>query len=130
VVPEPRLGDGQKIQPWGGDVDTGSVRLKGLVIALFLAGMLALLALAALPASNGNGKSSAAATTTTPPGKMTLCHRTGSGIHRHYVKINVPTSAVWRHVKHGDVVPSKRGACPRGSGAAGSAVKIPTHPAH
>ena len=91
------------------------VRLKGLVTALLVAGMLALLALAVLPASNGNSKNSAAATTTatttTPRGKMTLCHRTGSANHRHYVKINVPTSSVWRHVKHGDVVPSASGAC-------------------
>jgi len=87
--------------------------------------MLTSVALAGPPANKGKSESSAAATTSgttvTPPGsQMTLCHRTGSAGHRHYVKITVPTSAVWRHVKHGDVVPSKRGACPNGFGAASS----------
>jgi hypothetical protein len=100
---------------------------------LFLAGVLTSIALAGKPPGVGHGHghghgvsgsttdtttaietTTVTVTTTTaaaPAKLLVLCHRTGSRKHS-YVKIDVPASAVWTRVKHGDLLPGPGGSCP------------------
>ena len=95
---------------------------------LFLAGVLTSLALAGRPPGfgHGHGGSGPTAETTTaietttvtvttttasaPTKLLVLCHPTGSREHP-YVKLSVPTNAVWTRVKHGDLLPGPSGNC-------------------
>jgi len=74
------------------------------VIALVAAGLFAAVSIA-----NGGGLSGITTTgtglTTTLPGKVTLCHRTGSAKHP-FVAISVGAPAARAHLKHGDVLGS------------------------
>ena len=98
-------------------------------MALFLAGVLTSLALATKPPGVGNGHGASGTTTDSTtaietttvtvttttaaatPKLLVLCHRTGSKKHP-YVKVSVPTNAVWTRVKHGDLLPGPSGTCP------------------
>jgi hypothetical protein len=42
--------------------------------------------------------------------KVTLCHRVGRGVRRHFVLVRVAAPAVNSHLLHGDK-PAKRGSC-------------------
>jgi hypothetical protein len=91
------------------------MKLKILLAALFVAGIVTAFAVAAPPPGKGNphkqgtssttdSTSTSTSTTSTTEGrKVTLCHRTGNG---RFVKITVAKSAVAAHLRHGDVVGS------------------------
>jgi hypothetical protein len=114
-----------------GGADATPLKFKGAAIALFLAAVWASFALAGRPPDAGHGKGSSADTSTTTitttttvtvtvstPRFVVLCHRTRSAAHP-WVKIKVPTNAVFTHVTHGDALLAARGTCPSSGGAAG-----------
>ena len=99
------------------------MKLKASLVALFVAGLVASVALAG-PAPGkgkppGKGKadtaststSSSSTTTTTPSGKkVQVCHRTRSK-KKPYRLIKVSKKALKAHLRHGDVLPVN-GQCP------------------
>ncbi len=112
------------------------MKVKGAVVALFLAGVWASFALAGRPPDAGHGRASSGSaataaatiiitttvtvttTTAAAPRLIVLCHETGSVAHP-WVKIKVPVNAAWPHVSHGDVLPTARGGCPFAGGTRG-----------
>jgi hypothetical protein len=93
------------------------VRLKALLVALSLIGVITALAVAAPPGGKGKGHGASVVTTTVtttttvPATRVTLCHLARSRPPR-YVPVGVPPDAVWMRVKHGDVLPDASGHCP------------------
>ena len=104
------------------------MKLKALVLALFLAGLGASFALAGPPPGKGKNKgapvaaadsTSTGTTTTSEPGKgkakqsemkYWVCHKSGNS--GKYVKLRVSKKSVKAHTKHGDVLPDASGNCP------------------
>jgi hypothetical protein len=102
------------------------MKLKILLVAVFVAGLVVSFAIAAPPPGKGKGHdkgkgkgrdagaastSPAGGTTTSASGKKTLiCHRTHSK-KKPYHLIWVSNKAVAAHMRHGDVLPSD-GKCP------------------
>lgn len=100
------------------------MKLKVVGLTMFVAGVTGSSAFAAPPAGNGPAKNAAAASLSTTtvagapsPGKVTVCHPTGSKSHP-YVKITVSKSAVKPGTRHGDVLPGADGTCPSAAPAA------------
>jgi hypothetical protein len=108
------------------------MKLKILFLALFVAGIVASMAVAKPPPGHGNphGRNgdagstaagpTAASTTTTATlpssGKVVLCHRTGSKNHP-WVKISVNVHAARQRLNKGDQLAGADGSC---AGAAGT----------
>ena len=105
------------------------MKLKILLVAVFVAGLVVSFAIAAPPPGKGHkggkgkGRNAGAAatstsstgTTTTTAGKKTLiCHRTHSK-KKPYHLIRVSTKSVPAHLRHGDVYPTN-GQCPSSVG--------------
>jgi hypothetical protein len=120
------------------------MRLKTVMLALFVAGLSASLAIAGPPAGKGKNKGAtttttgststtgSTTTTTTETGakhqKVTLCHATGSKQHA-YVKITIAASAVAAHMKKGDVSPGADGSCPTAAPTTTTTATTTTTPA-
>jgi hypothetical protein len=117
------------------------MKLKILLVAVFVAGLVVSFAIAAPPpgkdkGNKGKGKgrnagaaetstSSTGATTTSPNGKKTLvCHRTHSK-KKPYRLIWVSNKAVPAHMRHGDVLPTN-GQCPSSVGTTTSTTTTST----
>ena len=88
------------------------MKLKILLAALFVAGVVTAFAVAAPPPGKGNphkqtttaSSTGTWTTTSTSEGrKVTLCHKTGNGTFR---AIKVAKAAVAAHLRHGDYVGS------------------------
>jgi hypothetical protein len=103
------------------------MKLKALLGALFLAGLLASFAVATPPPGKGNPhkatsststSTSASPTTTSSDKKVTLCHRTGSKSNP-WVKIRVSKNAVKAHMRNGDIALGTGGTCPTTPGPRG-----------
>lgn len=103
------------------------MKLKILLVAVFVAGLVVSFAIAAPPPGKDKGKgkgrnagaaatsSSTTGSTTTTAGKKTLiCHRTHSK-KKPYRLISVSNKAVPAHLRHGDVLPTN-GQCPSSVG--------------
>ena len=105
------------------------MKLKILLVAVFVAGLVVSFAIAAPPPGKDKGKgkgkgrnagaaatstSSTGATTTTRNGKTLVCHRTRSK-KKPYRLIWVSNKAVPAHMRHGDVLPTN-GECPSSVG--------------
>ena len=99
------------------------MKLKILLVAVFVAGLVASFAIAAPPPGKGKGHgkgkgprgaastTSTGGTTTNASGKKTLvCHRTHSK-KKPWHLIWVSNHAVAKHLRHGDVLPTD-GQCP------------------
>jgi hypothetical protein len=90
------------------------LKLKILLAALFVAGVVTAFAVAAPPPGKGDphnqgtstttastSTSTSTTSTTTDSRKVTLCHKTGNG---KFHAIKVAKAAVAAHLRHGDVV--------------------------
>jgi hypothetical protein len=94
------------------------MKIKVLLLTLFVAGFAASMALASPPPwshAGGKGNAPAAAptngTTTTTSGKVLMCHRTGSAKHP-YVLISVSVHSAHARGKHKGDLPATGGSCP------------------
>ena len=102
------------------------MKIKVLLLTLFVAGFAASMALASPPPwahAGGKGKGNAPAaaptttgatstgTTTTTSGKVMICHRTGSATHP-YVLISVSVHSAHARGKHKGDLPATGGSCP------------------
>jgi hypothetical protein len=94
------------------------MKLKAVLLALFVAGFSTSFALAGNGPGKGDGKGKAAATGSKaaakpkpkgPAKKVKVCHRRADGT---YGLLQVGAKAAKAHRKHGDVLPSADGACP------------------
>jgi hypothetical protein len=90
------------------------MKLKAIVLALFVAGLGASYALAGPPPGKGKGRDkaapAAASTTTAADKKAWVCHKAGNS--GKYVKVHVSKNAVKARLKHHDVMPDAAGNCP------------------
>jgi hypothetical protein len=118
------------------------MKLKTLLVALFVAGLVVSFAIAAPPpkkdkGDEGKGKgrnagaaatstSSTGATTTTSGKKTLICHRTRSK-KKPYRLIWVSNKAVPAHLRHGDVFPTN-GQCPSSVGTTTTSTTTTTTP--
>ena len=88
------------------------MKLKALLLVVFVAGLVASIAVASPPP--GKGKSgttttTGTSTTTAKPAKVLVCHKTG---HKNqYVLLSVSARSAHARLKHGDVL-AVGGACP------------------
>jgi hypothetical protein len=114
------------------------MKLKILLVAVFVAGLVVSFAIAAPPPGKGKGQdkgkgrnagaastTSSGGTTTSASGKKTLvCHRTHSK-KKPYRLIWVSNRAVAAHLRHGDVLPTD-GQCPSSTGTTTSTTTTST----
>jgi hypothetical protein len=88
------------------------MKIKALLLVLFVAGLAASIAIAKPPPGKGKNKGEAAAATTTAvgavttaslpaSGKVTLCHKTGQATK--WVRISVSVKAATKRIAKGDV---------------------------
>jgi hypothetical protein len=111
------------------------MKIKALLLALFVAGLVVSMAVAAPPPGKGNGRDkhgrggalvgstgsstgTSTGTTTTTGKKVMLCHKTGSKSHP-YVLIRVSRNAVPAHMRHGDL-PATAAGCPKAGDTGGT----------
>ena len=89
------------------------MKLKALFVVLFVAGLVASIAVASPPPGKGKNAGTAttagATTTTAKAAKVLVCHKTG---HKNqYVILSVSAKSAHARLKHGDVL-AVGGACP------------------
>jgi hypothetical protein len=65
----------------------------------------------ALGAGGSSKDDSTSTATTSAPGKVWLCHHTGSWKHPYHL-IHMSTHALAAHMRHGDVTPGAGNSCP------------------
>src|SRR5919204_4041104 len=103
------------------------MKLKALLLTLFVAGAAASMALASPPPWGGKGKPDAGGvapptptttgstgtgtTPTTSARKVLMCHRTGSKAHP-YVLVRVSVNSAHARGKHKGDLPANGGSCP------------------
>ena len=109
------------------------MKIKAILLALFVAGLATSFAIAAPPPGKGknkgqttgstSGTTATGTTATTTTGgeekKVTLCHKTGSK-KKPWVKIKVSKNAVPAHMRHGDMAPGAGGDCPKAGSTGGT----------
>jgi hypothetical protein len=83
-----------------------AVTILGVALALGV-GVTAAVALGA----GGGSKDNLASTTSKEPGKVSICHHTGSWKHPYHL-IHISTHALPAHMRHGDVTPGANDSCP------------------
>ena len=89
------------------------MKLKALFAVLFVAGLVASIAVASPPPGKGKSATTATttgtSTTTAKPAKVLVCHKTG---HKNqYVLLSVSAKSAHARLKHGDVLAVGR-TCP------------------
>ena len=109
------------------------MKIKAILLALFVAGLATSFAIAAPPPGKGknkgqttgstSGTTATGTTSTTTTGgdekKVTICHKTGSK-KKPWVKIKVSKNALPAHMAHGDKAPGADGDCPKAGSTGGT----------